>query len=869
MKQKPIEPDFPFEQSIEKQKKEQHQLKLLESVITNTMDAVLITEAEPFDEPGPRILYVNQAFTKMTGYTAEEVMGKTPRILQGPKTDVQEVARLSESIRCWKPCEVTLINYKKSGEEFWINFTLNPVADEKGWYTHWISIDRDVTERKNEELEKSLLAAVSLIFNEPIALERLLEKSLQKLVDYGNFILAEVWLIGADKDRIKLASHIACIPEMRPFYDGSERLKSFAKGESLPGAAWAGQTIQVWDHWGERADFMPRDAAKAADLGKAYSIPLLSENVVIGVLLLGMRDKERPGNNLTALFNAFSTHFGAAIKRKQLEQDLDQVFNSAPDIIAIIGTDRYFKKVNRAMSILLEYTHDELLSMPMNALVHPDELAESKIRTRSFINSAQTIYFENRFITKSGKIKWISWTATRGTEEGLIFCVGKDITDKKNLEDLLNKVTDLARIGGWEADLVKGSLYWSKITKEIHEVAPGFEPDLKDGIGFFKNEADRSHIGRQITAAIEKGTAFDFELQIKTAQGHIKWVRVIGEPEFIGGKCVKLYGSFQDVDVRAKAELVAKNALEERNIILESIGDAFFAVDKNWIVNYWNNMAEKVLGRSKKEMLGHHLWDIFTDSVGSDSFKNYHLAIASGKPIHFEDYYQPLDRWYEVSAYPSANGLSVYFKDISARKVSEALLLESEKRYSELFQFSPLPKWVFDLETFRFLDVNRAAIRHYGYSREEFLSMTIRDIRPPEKVPEKETSVSFQGVFTHKKKNGDLIQVDVQSNNINYRGKRAKIVSANDITERLNYVQAIEAQNVMLKEISWMQSHVIRAPLARLMGLIPLAVDENTNPVERKQILEYLKISATDLDEVILDITDKTATVDGKDMTKK
>jgi len=66
-----------------------------------------------------------------------------------------------------------------------------------------------------------------------------------------------------------------------------------------------------------------------------------------------------------------------------------------------------------------------------------------------------------------------------------------------------------------------------------------------------------------------------------------------------------------------------------------------------------------------------------------------------------------------------------------------------------------------------------------------------------------------------------------------------------------------------------MQSHVIRAPLARLMGLIPLAVDENTNPVERKQILEYLKISATDLDEVILDITDKTATVDGKDMTKK
>ncbi|UEG49291.1 PAS domain S-box protein [Ferruginibacter lapsinanis] len=136
---------------ISKRKQEEQQLKLLESVITNTTDSVLITEAEPQDEPGPRIIYVNEAFTKMTGYTAEEVIGKTPRILQGPKSDKKELHRLGECLRKWEPCEITTINYKKNGEEFWINFTINPVANEKGWYTHWIAIERDVTEEKLHE----------------------------------------------------------------------------------------------------------------------------------------------------------------------------------------------------------------------------------------------------------------------------------------------------------------------------------------------------------------------------------------------------------------------------------------------------------------------------------------------------------------------------------------------------------------------------------------------------------------------------------------------------------------------------------------------------------------------------------------------
>jgi len=197
-------------------------------------------------------------------------------------------------------------------------------------------------------------------------------------------------------------------------------------------------------------------------------------------------------------------------------------------------------------------------------------------------------------------------------------------------------------------------------------------------------------------------------------------------------------------------------------------------------------------------------------------------------------------------------------------------LASSQLKYSELFQLSPLPMWVFDLTTLRFLDVNDSALRHYGYSRDEFLGMTILDIRPASEtamvnkiVQDHRNSRQFvkRGVFLHQKKSGELIQVDIQSNSVDYQGKEAKIILANDITERLNYINEIETQNKTLKDISWMQSHIIRAPLSRIMGLVPLMEDLKNRlsdyPGEMDIMLEYLMVSALELDQVIKDITNK------------
>ncbi|MDQ0840026.1 putative bifunctional diguanylate cyclase/phosphodiesterase [Sphingomonas faeni] len=126
-------------------------LRLLESVAVHARDSIIITEAEPIDLPGPRILYCNAAFTRATGYSAAEMLGQTPRILQGPKTDPAARARLREALSAWEPVEIEMINYHKDGTEFWVELSIVPVADDRGWFTHWVSVQRDITERKEAE----------------------------------------------------------------------------------------------------------------------------------------------------------------------------------------------------------------------------------------------------------------------------------------------------------------------------------------------------------------------------------------------------------------------------------------------------------------------------------------------------------------------------------------------------------------------------------------------------------------------------------------------------------------------------------------------------------------------------------------------
>ena len=133
---------------ITERKKEETRLKLLESVILNTTDAVVITEIQQNELIRNKIIFVNNSYCKMTGYTPAEVLGKSPGILQGEHTDKEVLKKVRASMDAFESFEYEVINYKKSGEEFWSSISLSPISDSKGVFTHWIAIKRDTTEKK-------------------------------------------------------------------------------------------------------------------------------------------------------------------------------------------------------------------------------------------------------------------------------------------------------------------------------------------------------------------------------------------------------------------------------------------------------------------------------------------------------------------------------------------------------------------------------------------------------------------------------------------------------------------------------------------------------------------------------------------------
>ncbi|WP_230392492.1 PAS domain-containing protein [Flavobacterium sp. LC2016-01] len=144
-------------QDITKQKEEEQRLKLLETVITQSKDSILITEANSQARKIPKIVYVNPAFSQMSGYLSNEIVGKSPNIFKGPKSDSDELKKLLRAIKNEEECLIETISYTKQKEEYWVRFSMIPIFNNEGSISHWISIQRDITEEKKLETEKEHL----------------------------------------------------------------------------------------------------------------------------------------------------------------------------------------------------------------------------------------------------------------------------------------------------------------------------------------------------------------------------------------------------------------------------------------------------------------------------------------------------------------------------------------------------------------------------------------------------------------------------------------------------------------------------------------------------------------------------------------
>ncbi len=154
-----------LENEISSRERAEERLRLLESVVVNANDAIVIMDGGKDDISNPNILYVNEAFTQMTGYTSAEIVGKTPSILRGPATDPVQISKIRQALSARSPLRVEIINYRCDGSEYWVELNSVPVTNEQGEFTHWVSVQRDITQRKLMEqalFEEKELAQVTL-----------------------------------------------------------------------------------------------------------------------------------------------------------------------------------------------------------------------------------------------------------------------------------------------------------------------------------------------------------------------------------------------------------------------------------------------------------------------------------------------------------------------------------------------------------------------------------------------------------------------------------------------------------------------------------------------------------------------------------
>lgn len=163
------------------------ELHMLGFCMERLNDMVVVTDTEGVDEPSPRIVYVNDAFIATTGYTREEVIGRSPRLLQGPGSDRAALDTIRSAMKAWQPATVELVNYRKDGTQYWVEIAMAPIADSTGWYTHWVAIERDITERKRAELDIQKLVfydSLTGLPNRRMLIDRL-RKAVSSLGRYG------------------------------------------------------------------------------------------------------------------------------------------------------------------------------------------------------------------------------------------------------------------------------------------------------------------------------------------------------------------------------------------------------------------------------------------------------------------------------------------------------------------------------------------------------------------------------------------------------------------------------------------------------------------------------------------------------------
>lgn len=459
--------------------------------------------------------------------------------------------------------------------------------------------------------------------------------------------------------------------------------------------------------------------------------------------------------------------------------------------------------------------------------------------------------------------------------------VVKDITDEKLTEIQLRKTTERftlatqsAEIGIWEWNIQKNFLIWDEITCSIYGIQ---KEEFSGKLDFWLNSLHPDsvdYVQQKLENALQNTENYHVEYKIITANNTIKYVKTHGKVVFDSNHQPKrMIGAMWDITFQKQAEEEKMRYSIRLDTVIESITDAFFIVDRDWKFIRANHTFVRLNNTSEDKIIGHNMWEAFPKLQGSPLQKAYQKAMEMNMTQSFEIFHPEYQLWYAISAYPSKEGLAVYSRDITQEKKAQQQIAFSQKNLDTLINNTTDTIWSID-KNLRFVSANDAykaatamlggrahiktgdpaiwenfagkiasrfkAYYHRALAGERF------SVEEYVTVPERENTfieVSFNPMYDE---TGDVIGVGCFGRDITERKKAEE--------EKSHLIQRLIDQNRYLEEFAFITSHNLRAPVARILGLINIFDRKRITDSFNQDVVNNLEKSAGLLDEVIKDI---------------